>query len=117
MIKNFGFGGGGWVGRVVERARRKVLESQFSPREAMEETWRMICGWFWFSASEGGEVLGGGMQLRMCLRAGQPQTGVFSVSRAWMGCLPGTLAIRAPRTSLKSYCCNLEIRVCSLLAP
>ena len=44
MIENFGFGGGVWVGRVVERAGRKVLESQFSPREAMDEIWRRICG-------------------------------------------------------------------------
>ncbi len=58
-----------------------------------------------------------GMQLRICLRAGQPQRGEFLVSRAWMGCFPGTLAIKAPRTSLKSYCCNCEIRLWSLLAP
>ncbi len=46
MIENFGFGDGEGVGRVVERAGRKVLESQFSPREAMDEIWRRICGWF-----------------------------------------------------------------------
>ena len=58
-----------------------------------------------------------GMQLRIRLRAGQPQRGVFSVSRAWTGCFPGTLAIKAPWTSLKSYCCNCEVRVWSLVAP
>ena len=34
------------MGRVVERAGRKILESQFSGREAMDEIWMMICGWF-----------------------------------------------------------------------
>ena len=58
-----------------------------------------------------------GMQLRICLRAGQPQRDTFPLSRAWMGCFPGMLAIKAPRTSLKSYCSNCEIRVWSLLAP
>ena len=117
MIENFGFGGEGWVGRLVERAGKKVLESQFSPREAMEEIWRIICGWVWSAAFEGGEVLVGGMQLRMFLRAGQPQLGEFLVSRAWIECLPGTLAIKAPRTSLKSYCCSCETRAWSLVGP
>ena len=118
MIENFGVGGGGLVGRVVERAGRKVFESQCSPREAMDEIWRTICGWSWFSAFEGGGgVLIGGMQLRIFLRAGQPQTGDFTMSRAWMGCLPGTLATKAPRTLLKSYCCICEIRAWSLVVP
>ena len=58
-----------------------------------------------------------GMQLRMFLSAGQPQMGEFSISRAWMECLPGMLAIKAPRTSLKSYCCSCEIRAWSLVVP
>lgn len=44
MIENFGFGERMYVARVVERLGRKILESQFSGREAMDEIWRMICG-------------------------------------------------------------------------
>ena len=58
-----------------------------------------------------------GTQLRIFLRAGQPQMGDFSISRAWLGCLPGTLAIKAPRTSLKSYCSSCLIRAWSLVVP
>ena len=46
MIENFGRGVGGCVGGTVEMLGRKILGSQFSGREAMEEIWRMICGWF-----------------------------------------------------------------------
>jgi len=62
----------------VERAGKKVFESHFSPTEATEETWAMICGGVGVVEGVGGDE---GMWRRMFLRAGQPQRVSFSGSR------------------------------------
>ena len=78
---------------VVARVGRKVFWGHFSPMEATEETWIMMCGV---------EVEVEGMIPRARLRLGQPQRGDVDWSGGWRVSLEGTLAMRAPRMESKA---------------
>ena len=106
----------GWAA-VADNAGMKVLESQFSPMLATEETWAIVCGWGAGDADcpeQDGEV---GMQLKIRFKLGHPHLESVSGSVLRRPCFPGTLAINAPRTSVKSYCCSCVVISWSFVGP
>lgn len=104
----------GAAGGVALKVGKMVPFSQFSPTEATEETWMIICG---IGEGSGDCATVDGMRRRMFLRPGQPQRIEVSGSTLWGCWRPGTLAISAPRTVLKSYCWSWVIRACSFDGP
>ncbi len=73
-----------------------------------------MCGWVELAGAVEADE---GMRLKMFLRPGHPQRVSACGSRLWSIWRPGTLAIRAPRTVVKSYGCKDLIRSCSLDGP
>ena len=77
MIDTLGFERGFGSPLMVAKVGMRVDRSHFSPTEAMEETWVMMCGWG-VGSIEGLELVG--MEIKIRFRAGKPHSPTRSCS-------------------------------------
>ena len=77
MTDILGFGRGLGGALMVAKVGMRVDRSHFSPTEAMEETWAMMCGWG-VGFIEGLELVG--MEIKIRFRASKPHSPTRSCS-------------------------------------